>query len=123
MSTVGTFAYIDNVTVCGHNHADHARNLKQFMVVVEKHNHTLNNDKCFFGVDTINLLGYTVSKDFMSLDPELLKPLLKLPIPNNMRALIRAMVMFAHYSQWIASFQRKYTHWNKRIVFLFLPKQ
>ena len=53
----GTFAYIDNVTVCGNDYTDHDRNLKKFMAAVEKYNLTLNKDKCFFGVDTINLLG------------------------------------------------------------------
>ena len=103
----GTFAYIDNVTVCGNNYTDHDRNLKKFMAAVEKYNLTLNKDKCFFGVDTINLLGYTVKKGSMSPDPERLKPLLKLPIPDIMRALKRALGMFAHYSQWIASFSNK----------------
>lgn len=44
----GTFAYIDNVTICGHDQPDHDRNLKQFMATVEKYNLTLNYDKCFF---------------------------------------------------------------------------
>jgi len=103
----GTFVYIDNVTVCGHNFANHNHNLKRFMVALKKYNLTLNDDKCVFGVDTINLLGYTVKKGSMSPDPERLKPLLGLPIPNNMRALKRALGMFAHYSQWIASFSSK----------------
>ncbi len=77
----GTFEYIDNTTVCGQNDADHNHNLKQSMVAFEKYNLTLNKYKCFLGIDTINLLGYTVSKGSMSPDRERLKPLLKLPIP------------------------------------------
>ena len=94
-----TFTYIDNVSVCEHNYADHNRNLKQFMATIEKYNLTLNKNECLFGADIIYLLGYTVSKGSMSPDPERLKPLLKLPIPNNMRALKRALGMFAYYSQ------------------------
>lgn len=64
------FVYIDNVTVYRHNHADHNRNLKQFMAAIEEYNLTLNNDECFTSVDTINFQGYTLSKGSMSLDPK-----------------------------------------------------
>lgn len=41
----GTFAYIDNVTICRRNHTDHNHNLKQFMAAIEKYNLTLNTNK------------------------------------------------------------------------------
>lgn len=63
-----TFAYIDNVTVYGLNHSNHNSMLKIY--VCGKHNLSLNNDKCSFCVDSIKLLGYTVSKCSMTLDPE-----------------------------------------------------
>ena len=43
----------------------------------------------------------------MRSDPERLKPLMELPIPGNIAALRRALGMFAHYSQWVASFSEK----------------
>lgn len=33
-----TFAYLDNVTVCGHDRSDHDKNLKPFMIALEKYN-------------------------------------------------------------------------------------
>lgn len=57
-----TFAYIDNVTVCRLNQSDYNHKLKHFMAAVIKNNPTLNYDKCFFGVRTLNLLGYTVNE-------------------------------------------------------------
>ena len=103
----GTFAYIDNFTVCGHNRKEHDENLRRFMSAVDKYNLTLNYDKCSFGLDKINLLGYTISKGFMAPDADRLKPLLQIPVPHNQPSLRRAMGMFAHYSQWIASFSEK----------------
>ena len=52
----GTFTYIDNVTVCGHNRKEHDENLRRFMSAVDKYNLTLNDDKCSFGQVKINLL-------------------------------------------------------------------
>lgn len=103
----GTFAYINNVTVCGHNRKEHGENLRRFMSAIDKYNLTLNDDKCSFGLDKINLLGYTISKGFMAPDADRLKPLLQMPVPHNQPPLRRAMGMFAHYSQWIASFSEK----------------
>ena len=53
----GTFAYIDNVTVCGHDQKDHLENLRGFMDTVNRYNPSLNNEKCSFGQNIINLLG------------------------------------------------------------------
>ena len=56
---------------------------------------------------SIKLLGYIVRNDAMRPDPERLKPLMELPIPENIAALRRALSIFTHYSQWVASFSEK----------------
>ena len=102
----GTFVYIDNVTVCN-NRKEHNENLRRFMSTVDKYNLTLNDDKCSFGLDKINLQGYTISKSFMAPDADRLKTLLQMPVPHNQPSLRRAMSMFAHDSQWVALFSEK----------------
>ena len=92
----GTFASINNVTVCGHDQWDHDENLRRFMDAVNKYNLTLNNDKCSFGQNKINLLGYTVNNGLKAPDTERLKPLLELPVQNNIRTLRRTIDMITH---------------------------
>jgi len=41
-----TFAYLDNVTVCGMTTEDHDNNLKQFLEAAEKKNIVYNESKC-----------------------------------------------------------------------------
>ena len=65
----GTVAYIDNVTVCGYNEKDHNHNLKQFMAAVNKHDLTLNEEKCSYNLKSIKLLGYIVRNGAMRPDP------------------------------------------------------
>ena len=43
-----TFAYIDNVTVCGNTQAEHDANLKRFLEVSEKYEITFNHNKKYF---------------------------------------------------------------------------
>ena len=40
----GTYVYIDNVTICGQNQAEHDLNLKEFMNSVVKYGLTLNKN-------------------------------------------------------------------------------
>ena len=40
----GTFAYLDNITVCGHTHEEHEKNLKTFLKAAEECNLTLNEN-------------------------------------------------------------------------------
>ncbi|XP_064104081.1 uncharacterized protein LOC135213917 [Macrobrachium nipponense] len=57
----GTFAYVDNVTVCGETEEEHDQNLRRFLKVAEEYNLTLNHNKCDFKVRSIKLLGYSVT--------------------------------------------------------------
>ncbi|XP_063380929.1 uncharacterized protein LOC134667447 [Cydia fagiglandana] len=103
----GTFAYLDDVTVCGKTKEEHDVNLSKFKEAAAKYNLTLNENKCVFGKETINLLGYTIKNNAIQPDENRLKPLLDLPAPENAAALKRVLGLFAHYSRWIYNFSEK----------------
>ena len=103
----GTYAYIDNITTCGQNQAEHDLNLKEFMNSVVKYDLTLNKNKCLYSLTSIDLLGYTISKGSVKIDPDRLKGLMDLPVPKNLSSLRGAMGMFFHYSRWIPNFSEK----------------
>ena len=102
-----TFAYLDNVTICGNTVEEHDLSLTRFLDVARKYKITLNEDKSIIRADQINLLGYEVSKGVIKPDPERLRPLIQLPPPENLKAQERIIGMFAYYSQWIARFSDK----------------
>ena len=68
---------------------------------------TLNKNKCLYSLTSIDLLGYTISKGSVKPDPDRLKGLMDLPVPQNLPSLRRAMEMFSHYSRWIPNFSEK----------------
>lgn len=103
----GTFAYLDDVTVCGKTEEEHNKNLERFMNAVQKYKLTLNEKKCLFGSDKINLLGYNIHNNLIKPDESRLKPLLDFPLPNDSSSLKRALGMFAHYSKWVPNFSAK----------------
>lgn len=103
----GTYAYLDDVTVCGKDKEDHDRNLHKFMEAAKKYKLTLNTSKCTFETDSINLLGYTIHRNIIKPDKSRLEPLINLPIPNDTVTLKRSLGLFAHYSKWIYNFSSK----------------
>lgn len=103
----GTFPYLDNVTIAGHNQAEHDENFKKFIAVVNRRKLTLNEAKTIKSVSSINILGYWVGNGSIKPDPERLRPLQELPPPTNLTSLRRALGMFAYYAKWISNFSDK----------------
>lgn len=103
----GVYAYLDDITICGRNQADHDKNLKKFLLVVRKYNFTINEKKSSYSLKSIKLLGYLIENNALKPDPIRLEPLRKLPVPADSQSLKRAIGMFAHYSKWIPCFSEK----------------
>ena len=102
-----TFAYLDNIYVCGYNDEDHDNNLGMFQRARQKYNITVNDDKCLWGVRTLPILGSLIEKGTIRPDPARLKPLRELPSPKSPKALQRVLGMFSHYSRWIPKYSDK----------------
>ena len=103
----GTFAYLDDITVCGKTREEHDKNLKQFLKAASDCNLTLNENKCVFATRKLNLLGYYISDGVMRPDPERVKPIINLPNPTNKKELQRVIGMFSYYAQWLPQFSEK----------------
>ena len=55
-----TFAYLIDIPICGHDQANHDKNLANFMAAAKQKNLTYNEDKCKFSTKTLNILGSDV---------------------------------------------------------------
>lgn len=103
----GTFAYLDDITVCGRSQSEHDANLQKFLAAAQKYGLTLNKEKSKFSQNSIDILGYTIKDHVIKPDAERLRPLLSLPPPNDTQSLRRVVGMFAHYSKWISNFSER----------------
>ena len=102
-----TYAYLDNITICGKNQAHHDENLQKFMKAAKKANLTFNEDKCEFSTRSLKILGSVVENGTIRPDPDRLQPLLNLSAPQNVKQLKRTLGFFAHYSTYIRHFSSK----------------
>jgi len=65
---------------------------------------TFNEAKSVVAVPQIDILGYRVSHGLVKPDPERLRPLMELHVPQNHRELKRCLGMFAYYDRWIKNY-------------------
>ena len=98
------FPYLDNITICGKDQADHDTNLDLFLEAARKTNLKFNESKSVFSTRRLPLLGYVIEEGTICPDPDRLKPLLELPLPGNSRSLNRCLGLFSYYSQWVPNF-------------------
>ena len=103
----GTFPYLDNITIAGHNQEEHDQNVQRFLQVISRRHLTLNDSKTIKSVCPINILGFCVGNGLIKPGPERLRPLQELPPPSNLGSLKRTMGMFAYYARWIQDFSSK----------------
>ena len=60
------FCNLDDVIVMSRNPTDHERTLNQVFSRLRDHGLVVNQDKCFFGVNSLSFLGFKVSEQEFS---------------------------------------------------------
>ena len=102
-----SFAYLDNVTICGETMEELETNVNLFRNAAQKHGLTFNETKSVLGVQQIDVTGYRISKGEIRPDPSRLDPLRQMDPPHCLKAQKRACGMFSYYSPWIVNFSDK----------------
>jgi len=86
------FHTFDNVTIYS----------KIFHKAAQSANLKFNGSKSVFSTQQLPLLGYIIENGCISPDPERLRPLLELLLPQ--KSLNRCLGLFSYYSQWVPNF-------------------
>ncbi|KFD64528.1 hypothetical protein M514_23375 [Trichuris suis] len=87
----GTFAYVDDITICGTSKDDHDTNLEKFLKAAKKWNLTFNEERSTFASTKLRILGYEVEDGKIRPDLSRLQPLRDLPVPKDKKSLQRAL--------------------------------
>ena len=103
----GTYAYLDDIIICGRDKNEHDNNLTKFMSAAKSMSIIFNESKCLFSQQTISYLGFLFTEGTMKPDPARLKPLVEMPIPTDLTALQRLLGLFSYYSKWVKNYSFK----------------
>ena len=100
----GVFPYFDDITNCGKDQEEHEANLKSFLDAVKQKNICYKEEKSVFSTRRLPILGYVIEEGEIRPDPERMRPLRELQIPQDSKTLKRCLGLFCNYSQWILEF-------------------
>ncbi|MFX1564349.1 MAG: reverse transcriptase domain-containing protein, partial [Promethearchaeota archaeon] len=106
-SLVSTFAYLDDLLVCGRSKDEHDANLHRFLSAASQCNLIINSVKSKYTLTEVKWLGYLISEGKIRPDPARLEPLVKLRVPDSRKSLGRVIGLFAYYAKWIPKYSEK----------------
>lgn len=97
----GVVCVADDVIIHGNGTEDHDKNLDEFLGRCHKKNVKLNKKKLLQS-DNITFMGYKISKEGLSTDPEKVKAITDYPTPKNLEELRRFFGMVNYLSRYLA---------------------
>lgn len=94
-------SYIDDIIVASDSEEQHKADLERVFQRLVEYGLVVNLDKCVFGKEKINFLGFLVSKDGIEPLPEKVKALLEFPLPKTIEELRRFLAMTNFYHRFM----------------------
>ena len=91
----------DDVLISGRNTTHHIKNLKEVLDKFRELGITLNLKKCKFFQTKVEYVGFIISKDGVSTNPEKIKPILEAPDPKNITELRSFLGAINYYGNFI----------------------
>ena len=79
--------YLDDIMMYSKNTADHFGHLRQVFIKCRDFDMSLNPSKCVFAKNRGKLLGHIILGDGLTIDPERVKAILSLSLPNHKKGL------------------------------------
>lgn len=93
--------FIDDLIVASNTHEGHLMHLEQIFAILRLNKLTINPNKCRFGQEEVNYLGYTINKDGYKPPEERINVILSFPKPETITDLRRFLGMINYYRKCI----------------------
>ncbi len=103
----GVVAYQNDVIVFATDQITHNQRLSALLDRFIQYNVRINDEKCKFGVNWINCLGFVLDINGIKPDPERLAPLLRAKSPSNVNQLRSVIGAIQYYSRFIPRFAER----------------
>ena len=99
-------AYVDDIIIATADWESHMYWLRQVIMRILAAGFTINRKKSFFGKTEIRYLGFIVDCNGTRIDYDKTRPVMKYPVPNNLKQLRSYLEMFSWYRRYIPDFAK-----------------
>jgi len=97
-------AYLDDIIIFSNSWNEHLEHLEFILGQLRKANLTANVKKCSFGDTKMKYLGFLITPDGVSTDPEKLDPVKNFPVPRNPKQVKQFLGLCGWYRHFIPHF-------------------
>ncbi len=110
--------YIDDLIIYSKTFEEHLQHIQEVMERLEEAGMYIKLSKCAFGMESIDFLGHTISKEGVQADPKKIKAVSNMPAPKDGNGIRRFLGMASFYRRYIKNFAartdklRELTHKN-----------
>ena len=100
------FVYIDDILVYSDSVEDHKDHLQQVFDRLRQHGLRLKPSKCAFGLPEVKVLGYVLSAEGVTADPDKVSTIVDLPQPRSVRDIRSFLGMTGYYRHCMPEYAR-----------------
>ena len=96
-----TFAYLDDIIVCGRTEAEHNANVRLLFERIKEYGLRVREEKCSFLQKKIQYLGHVIDEHGRQPDPGRIQAIVNMPAPNDLTGVRSFLGMINYYCAFL----------------------